>query len=292
MAGDRRVSEVFDATRCALGEGPLWHPEREQLFWFDILNHRLLTQENGKTRIVQFDEHVSAAGWVSDTELLIASESRLLLFDLEREKAEDVEGLEPDNALTRSNDGRADPWGGFWIGTMAKDQADHAGAIYRYYNGRLTKLHHRLSIPNAICFSPDRKFAYFTDTPTQMVKRQRLESDRGWPDGEAEVWLDLSADDVFPDGAVVDAKGVFWNAQWGAGRVAAYSPDAKLVDVISFNAANTTCPAFGGTDLSTLFCTSATKELTDIEKEKCPDFGRTFAAPETGRGQPEHRVKL
>ena len=140
MASNRYVSEVFDDTRCALGEGPLWHPEREQLFWFDILSQRLLTRDRGKTRIVQFDEHVSAAGWVSSTELLIASETRFLLFDVERERSEDVEGLEPDNVLTRSNDGRADPWGGFWIGTMAKDQTDHAGAIYRYYEGQLTKL--------------------------------------------------------------------------------------------------------------------------------------------------------
>lgn len=286
------MSEVFDNTRCVLGEGPLWHPEREQLFWFDILTRRLLTKEAGKTRIVQFEEHVSAAGWVSGTELLIASETRLFLFDVDRDKSEDVEGLEPDNPLTRSNDGRADPWGGFWIGTMAKDQADHAGAIYRYYNGRLTKLYDRLSIPNAICFSPDRKFAYFTDTPTQIIKRQKLDLDRGWPDGAPEDWLDLSADGVFPDGAVVDACGVFWNAQWGAGRVATYSPEAELLDTVAFNAANTTCPAFGGPDLSTLFCTSATKELSDSEKDRHPDFGRTFAAPEMGRGQAEHRVKL
>ena len=143
------MSEVHDATPCALGEGPLWHPERGQLYWFDILGHRLHTREGGRTRTVQFEEHVSAAGWVDDTSLLIASETRLFLFDVERERAEDVEGLEADNRLTRSNDGRADPWGGFWIGTMAKDGADSAGAIYRYWNGRLTGLYDGISIPNA-----------------------------------------------------------------------------------------------------------------------------------------------
>ena len=88
------MSEVYDKTACRLGEGPLWHPEREQLYWFDILGARLHTREDGRARSVQFDELVSAAGWVSDTELLIASETRLFLYDVERERSEDVEGLE------------------------------------------------------------------------------------------------------------------------------------------------------------------------------------------------------
>lgn len=286
------MTEVYDNTRCALGEGPLWHPTRGELFWFDILSHSLHCHENGKTRTIQFNEHVSAAGWVSDTALLVASETRLFLLDLETEKAEDVEGLEPDNPLTRSNDGRADPWGGFWIGTMAKDQAPNSGAIYRYYNGRVTKLYDGLTVTNAICFSPDRRFAFYTDTPTQIVKRQPLEPDHGWPDGEPEDWLDLSAEGVFADGAVIDVDGTFWNAQWGAARVAAYGPDGAFLKAIGFNASQTTCPAFGGPDLSTLFCTSAARGLDTTAKEKHTDFGRTFAAPETGRGQAEFRVKL
>ena len=69
------MSRIYDDTICKLGEGPLWHPRRKQFYWFDIIGHRLLTREDGKTRIVQFDEHVSAAGWVSEDDLLIASET-------------------------------------------------------------------------------------------------------------------------------------------------------------------------------------------------------------------------
>ena len=282
------MSDTSDSTQCALGEGPLWHPLREQLFWFDILSRRLLSREGGKTRAIQFEEHVSAAGWVSDSALLIASETRLICFDLETEKSEDVEGLEPDDALTRSNDGRGDPWGGFWIGTMAKDAAKGAGAIYRYYDGKLHKLFDRLSIPNAICFSPDRKYAYYTDTATQVVMRQKLEPDRGWPEGDPAPWLDLSEDGLNPDGAVIDASGNFWNAQWEAGRVAVYNPEGVYQRAIPFPASQTTCPAFGGPDLTTLFCTSAREGLnapTEFD-------GMTFAVPETGQGQREHQVKL
>lgn len=286
------MSEVFDSTVCKLGEGPLWHPTREQFFWFDIMGRRLLTQENGKTRIVQFDEYVSAAGWVDDASLLIASQTRLFHFDLERERSEDVEGLEADNPVTRSNDGRADPWGGLWIGTMGINAEPGAGAIYRYYDGKLTVLYPNITVSNSICFSPDRKYAYYSDTRTNQIMRQALEPDHGWPEGDPEVWLDLKAEGLNPDGSVVDAEGVLWNAQWGAARVAAYAPDGTFLRSVAFDAAHTSCPAFGGPDLSTLFCTSALENLSDENSERFGGNGMTFAAPEVGRGQAEHQVKL
>lgn len=286
------MSEVFDTTPCVLGEGPLWHPVREQLFWFDILGAQLLTREGDKSRQIQFDEYVSAAGWVSESELLIASETRLILFNVDRERGEDVEGLEADNSATRSNDGRADPWGGFWIGTMAKDKRQAAGTIYRYYQGAVTPVVHALTIPNAICFAPDRSCAYYADTVTGQVMRQPLEADHGWPEGEPDVFLDLTSEGLHPDGAVVDQDGNFWNAQWGAWRVACYSPEGTEIGKVPFDAANTSCPAFGGPGLSTLYCTSAREDLSDADTSKSEKHGMTFACPETGRGQAEHRVLL
>jgi sugar lactone lactonase YvrE len=150
---------IYDETPCELGEGPLWHPSRGQLFWFDILGRCLLTREGGRRRSWQFDEHVSAAGWVSDTQLLVASETRLLTVDLDTDRREDVAPLEADDPRTRSNDGRADPWGGFWIGTMGKQAEPGLGAIYRLYRGELRRMFHPVTIPNAICFAPDRASA-------------------------------------------------------------------------------------------------------------------------------------
>lgn len=281
------MSEVFDPTPCVLGEGPLWHPAREQFFWFDINRFQLLTRESGKTRVMQFGEHVSAAGWVDDASLLIASETRLFLFNLETEKSEDVEGLEPDDAATRSNDGRADPWGGFWIGMMRKDHTE-GGRIYRYYRGELRVLYPGITIPNAMCFSPDRKHAFYADTVDKRIMKQRLEADRGWPEGEPEVFVDVSDKGLHPDGAVVDAEGNVWCAMFDAGKVLAFAPDGSVLREVTFDAPQTTCPAFGGPGLTTLFCTSAARDMPDDGRP----HGATFAVPETGRGQAEHRVKL
>lgn len=283
---------IHDPTACGLGEGPLWHPERRELFWFDILGRTLHARNGTETRHWRFDEMVSAAGWVDSDALLIASETRLFRFDLRTGKADTVAPLEDGIRSNRSNDGRADPWGGFWIGTMDKAAGSKAGAIYRFYGGELRRLFDGLSIPNAICFSPDGGFAYFTDTPERIVLRQALRAADGWPLGEPEPWIDLRSEELNPDGAVCDAAGNFWNAQWGAGRIACYDPAGHFQHAIEFPALHTSCPAFGGEHLDTLFCTSARQGLDASEIEAEPRHGLTFAVAGVGPGQAEHRVIL
>lgn len=286
------MSRVYDDTVSSLGEGPLWHPTRGQLYWFDIHGRALRTRENGQTRSWSFDEEVSAAGWTSDTHLLVASETRLFHFNVETGASEDVCPLEADNPETRSNDGRADPWGGFWIGTMAKHESTPSGTFYRYYKGELRALYDGITIPNACCFSPDRKYAYFCDTIDNHVKRVTLDPDTGWPDADPELWLDLSGNPWGVDGAVIDADGNFWNAQWDGWRVACYAPDGSLTRTIDVAAAHTSCPAFGGPDLTTLFVTTAAGRVTGADRARSPDHGKIFAEDNVAKGQAEHRVLL
>lgn len=283
---------LFDDTRCQLGEGPLWHPEREQLFWFDILNGRLHTREENTTRTWQFDEFVSAAGWVSRDELLIASESKIFVFNLRTGTSTPILALEADNPATRSNDGRADPWGGFWIGTMGKGAEAGAGAIYRFYKGELRCIVPDLTITNAICFSPDRRYAYYADTADKRILRQPLDPDDGWLVGKAEIFLDLSGEDRNPDGAVVDSAGNLWNAQWASGRVAVYDPGGRFIDAVQVPGAHSSCPAFGGPDLATLYCTTAQQGISQTVLDAEPAHGQTFACATAHRGQAEHRVIL
>jgi sugar lactone lactonase YvrE len=283
------MSTVFDDTPCALGEGPLWHPERGQLFWFDILGCRLHTRAPGATRSWSFDGHVSAAGWVDRDSLLIAGETSLFLFHLETGASEAVAPLEPEMPDNRPNDGRADPHGGFWIGTMDKAEKRKSGSIYRYYRGEVRTLYPHIAIPNAISFAPDGRTAFYADTPDGKVWRQRLTEADGWPVGDPQIFLDLRADGLHPDGAVVDRDGVFWNAQWGAGRVAAYAPDGSFLHAVEFPAVNTTCPAFGAGDL---YCTSARKGLSSETLADGQAHGATFVARDVARGQDEHRVIL
>ncbi len=280
------MAEVFSATACSLGEGPLWHPERQQLFWFDILEKSLLTIENGQERRWTFDDYVSAAGWLDRDTLLMASANALWRFDILAGQREHLTDLEADNPVTRSNDGRADPWGGFWIGTMGINAESGAGAIYRYYRGELRKLYGGITISNAICFAPDASCAYWADTKRGVIQRQWLEPDRGWLHGTPEVFLDLSGEGFGADGAVADADGNLWNAQWGASRVACYSPDGKMMRAYPVPTPQASCPAFGGPDMTTLFVTTA------AEGGQPAPAGQTFMIETGVRGQREHQVIL
>ena len=285
------MSEIFDNRACDLGEGPIWHPERKQLFWFDIIGKRLLTQTADGPQEWHFSELVSAAGVIDRDNLLIASETALFRFNLETGTKREIAPLEADNPNTRSNDGRADPFGGFWIGTMGKQAEPGAGAIYRYYRGELRQLYPDISIPNSICFPAHGRFAHFSDSAARKVMRVALDAD-GWPKGEPDAFLDLTAGTPEPDGAVVDAAGTLWLAEWGGARVRAFAPDGTLQQTITFDAPHTSCPAFGGENLATLFCTTALQHMDATARAANPMAGMTFTAPTTTRGQPENRVIL
>lgn len=282
---------IFDHRKCELGEGPLWHPLRKQLFWFDILNNRMLSNDLAGQQEWHFAERVSAAGWIDSDTLLIASETALSRFDLRDGQREVLTPLEANTPDTRSNDGRADPQGGFWIGTMGKRAQPGAGSIWRFYKGELRRLFPGITISNAISFAPDGQTAHFADTALGKVWRVALDA-QGWPVGQPEVFLDLAAQELNPDGAVVDAAGLLWLAQWGAARVAAYAPDGSLVRVVEFDAPHTSCPAFGGPGLTTLYCTTAMEGLDTSTRAARPDSGKVFAAAGIAQGQPEHRVQL
>ncbi len=284
---------IHDSRICELGEGAFWHPTRRQFFWFDILGKRLLSQDRDGPREWRFPEMVSAAAWVDETVLLIAGERDLFLFDLDSEEIETLVELEADRRETRSNDGRADRQGGFWIGTMRKDGDKHPGqgAIYRFYRGELRLLFPGITIPNSICFAPDGKTAYFSDTVTQRIRKVALDA-QGWPQGTPETFVDLSAEGLYPDGAVTDAEGNVWNAQWGAARVACYSPQGQFLRAVAMGAPQTSCPGFGGPDLTTLFCTTAREHMSPEAIAAAPLSGQTFVVPGVARGLPEPRVVL
>ncbi|MEM9576623.1 MAG: SMP-30/gluconolactonase/LRE family protein [Pseudomonadota bacterium] len=284
-------TRVFDDRACTLGEGPLWHPLRKQLFWFDIMERKLMTRDATGPQEWSFDDYVSAAGWVDEHSLLIASASALWRFDLSNGTRTRICPLEAENPTTRSNDGRADPWGGFWIGTMGLNAETGAGAIYRYYQGTLRKLFAEITISNAICFAPDRSTAYFTDTARGQVMKVALDRE-GWPTGEPAVFVDLRSDGLNPDGALVDAEGNLWIAQWGTSQVAGYSPEGAFIDAIPLPARHVTCPAFGGADFGSMFVTSAKQGLPEDIIAGSPQQGMTFVIGGVTRGVAEPRVLL
>lgn len=277
--------------QCALGEGPLWFEGR--LYWFDIAAHQLhaCDEQGGNHSCRTFGEPFSAAAAAGPGVLLLASASGLWRFDAGTGALTHLMGLEADNPATRSNDGRADRRGGFWIGTMGRALEPAAGALYRFHGGKLVKLLDAVTIPNSLCFSPDGRLAYFADSVTAKIMRWPLD-DAGWPVGAPSQFADVSDGGGIPDGSIVDRDGCLWNAQWGASRLVRYRPDGVVDRVVSLPVSQPTCVAFGGADLQSLFVTSAREGLEGERIEAEPQAGDLFRIQLAGAGMAEGEVAL
>jgi sugar lactone lactonase YvrE len=281
-------------SQCALGEGPFWHPLRQQLFFFDINNQKLFAAEaNGEiANIWSFDETVAAAALIDHDTLAIATETGLKRYDLLTGQTSLIVAIEADNPLTRTNDSRVHPSGAFWIGTMRKQEEAAGGAVYHYRAGKLSIILKNIKIPNATCFSPDGRIAYWTDTPTKKILKCATDPATGLPISEWSLFADVSDGRGYPDGAVVDSEGYLWNAKWGGSCVVRHAPDGSIDRIIEVPVSQVSCPAFGGPGLETLFLTTANKNLSADQLAAEKVAGGVFAIDLDIAGLPEALITL
>ncbi len=281
-------------SQCALGEGPIWHAGRQQLFFFDI-NEQTLFAVTAAGEIADswlFNETVAAAAVVDDHTLVLATETGLKEFDLNTGGMNRINEIEADIPGSRTNDSRVHPSGAFWIGTMLKDEGPKEGSVYHYRGGVLTRIISEVAIPNATCFSPDGRIAYWADTPTKKIMQVATDPATGLPIGEWMLFADIEGHRGWPDGAVVDSEGYLWNARWGGSCVVRHAPDGSIDRIIEVPVSQVTCPAFGGPDLKTLFITTANKGMSEEQLAAEKVAGGLFVIDVDIAGQPEFPIVL
>ncbi|WP_439501357.1 SMP-30/gluconolactonase/LRE family protein [Aminobacter ciceronei] len=288
------AASILSDEACELGEGPTYDPATDTLYWFDILASRMLEKKlsGGQTRIHQLDEMASAIATIDGERQLLLTETGLHVRDATTGKLKLHMSVEAANAVTRSNDARVHPCGALWFGTMGKKAEAGAGAIYWFFRGELRLLFPAISIPNSICFSPDGKTAYYTDTAVNLLYRLDCDADTGLPLGEPKLFVDRRGDRGGIDGSVVDRDGVLWNASWGGGRVDAYAPDGKLVRSVPVPAVQTSCPAFVGHAADRMVVTSAAEGMSAKARRADPHAGKTFLLDIQVNGRHEPNVLI
>lgn len=288
------TAELFIDSRCELGEGPFWHPLQDRLFWFDILNKTLYSATAGGIMVDRFtfETFVSAAGVIDADNLAIASSVGIYKLNIKTDTRELIAPLEAEIPGNRSNDGRVGPSGSMWIGTMAMNQpgANPTGALYNVRGGTVTKLRGDIHVPNATCFSPDGRRAYFTDGTTHQIQSISIDPATGLPNG---AWQNFAIAEApaEPDGAIIDSEGFMWNAHWRGGCVVRYSPSGKIDRIVKVPVSQPTCPALGGKDLKTLYITSAREHMTPAQLASEPLAGSVFAIEVDVPGIPEQLFK-
>lgn len=297
MAGDPVVEDVPTSVlcdeRCELGEGSTYDAASDTAWWFDILARRLFEARLGSGGIAvhSLDVMGSALGRIDAARQLIVADDGLYIRDVASARMTRYLALEADNATTRSNDARVHPSGTFWIGTMGRRAERGQGAIYALRHGKLSRLYANITIPNAICFSPDGAVGYFADTGTNVLSRVDLDPATGLPRGEPAALVTRHSGGGI-DGAIVDADGLIWNARWGGGCVDIYRPDGAHLRTIRVPARQSSCPAFIGRDFARLLVTSAWQGMDENARAADPGHGRTFVLDVAARGRAEPDVRL
>ena len=286
-------TSILSAERCHLGEGPTYDATTDTAWWFDILEGRLFEAHlgSGYIRTHKLGRMASALARIDAERQLIAAEDGLYVRSIADGGMTLYRSLEADNRVTRSNDARVHPSGTFWIGTMGRKAEAEAGAIYALHRGELSQLFPGISIPNAICFSPDGAIGYFADTAKNELYRVTLDPATGLPRGAPEVLVRHHGVGGL-DGAVVDADGMIWNVRWGGGCVDVYNPQGEPLRCLRVPARQSSCPAFVGPGLSRLLVTSAWQGMDEAARAADPEHGRTFLMEVSARGRPEPDVKL
>lgn len=267
---------VLSDTPCRLGEGPSYDPARATLFWFDITERKryALHMPTRRQTVLELPEMASAMAVIDEARDLIFTETGLHVLENATGNLTPHVGIEAGDPATRSNDARVHPSGAFWLGTMGKKAEDGAGAIYRYFRGKVEKLYDGISISNAICFSPDGATAWFVDSRARKWMRVAVDPANGAPAADPEVFYDQTGAEGSIDGAICDADGNLWNARYGSAALDCYAPDGKRMFTIDLPARQTTCPAFVGDGL--IAVTTACQNLDAAALAADPHAGQTF----------------
>lgn len=244
--------------RDRLGEGPLWHPAENALYWVDILDQRVnrLSLADGTVDSWMVPEMV---GWViarRDAPGFLAglqSGVKAVSFDpLEMTSFADLAGAPADH---RMNDAKADRHGRIWAGTMPIGGDQPTGSLYRLDGGGLTAVDTGYHIANGPAISPDGRWLFHTDSRLREVYRFALNDDDTL--GPRLLWLQFESGWGNPDGMTFDAEGGLWIAHWGGARVSRFDYRAQIERSIALPASQITSMAFAGADLDRLFVTSA-----------------------------------
>jgi sugar lactone lactonase YvrE len=280
-----------------VGEAPLWVPDERALYWVDIDGlavHRLVTDTKQHDSWIMTTEP-SALARHANGGLVVATRAGFVHLDTNTGAVTDIAPSPFDRAKARFNDGKPDPQGRFWVGTIYEPRDRPAAEMYVLEQGQVRcAWSGGMTNSNGLAFSPDGTAMYHADTTTHRISRYDFDAATGAV-ANGRVLREFSMDKSAgyggrPDGAAVDSDGNYWVAMFEGGRIVKLSPDGDALESIALPVRCPTMVAFGGDDLKTLYVTTAGKRSAE-ELAQYPLSGRVLAlrVPVAGLVQPAYR---
>jgi sugar lactone lactonase YvrE len=274
---------VAVASPSLLGESPVWHPREQVLYYCDIPACKLnrFDAATGERSHWTFDSEIGSCAPMLDGGMLLAARDGLWRFD----PATGVRSLLApppyDPKAERFNDGKCDPQGRFWAGTVCEPRDPPLASLYCFDGGKLTRKAGGISVSNGLAWSADARTMYWSDTQSHTIFAFDFDALSGALSDRRvlarfplkQPQQPLEAYGGRPDGAAVDVKGNYWVAMFEGQRLLCLSPSGELLQEIHLPVRCPTMPCFGGADLKTLYITTARKNRPAAELAQQPLAG-------------------
>ena len=290
---DRPVSATVEAPfqyRHELAEMPHWDAARQRLCYVDInlgtINE--LDVATGDRHMTQLSVPLGFAMPVAASGIRLCGEGNDLIAVDEAGEELGRLPIEAGRDGNRMNEGKPDPHGRLWFGTMSKTREAEQAALYRLDQDGLTRIR-TITTGNGTDWDVERGRMYHVDSPTQRIDVFDYDAETGEVEN-VRAWATIDPEDGLPDGLTIDSEGCVWLALFQGGAVRRYDPSGAVMNDIALPTRFVTCPAFGGDDLATLFVTSSQHKIPPEERAGDPLAGALFTIDTGVTGRPANVV--
>lgn len=277
------------AAQAELGEGPLWHPVEQVLYFLDITQGRQhrFDPASGQHDVTDLGVVTGSMGVRQAGGWILATKQGLLLRDLAGQITSLGDPDATEHEEVRFNDGKTDPTGRFWAGKMGNG---FTNSLYRVDPDRsIHRMENGIGTSNGLGWSPDLSTFYYTDSSAKTIYAYDYDAQTGSIRNRRD--FAVVTEGGTPDGLAVDAEGCIWSARWGGWRLVRYAPDGRILAEIEMPVELVTSCAFGGPDLDELYVTSAYVSVPAEKRDLQPLAGDVFRIRAGVKGMPEPLFK-
>jgi sugar lactone lactonase YvrE len=266
-------------TNAELGKGAIWNYKTKDIYWVDIEGKSLniFTPKTGQNKVLKTPSRIGTVVPRNNNEATIALEDGIYNIDLKTGEYKLFLDMKDELIGKRLNDGKCDPSGRFWVGSMHLEQITGEAKLFRIQDSTSieTKID-SVTISNGIVWTADNKTMYYIDTPTSQIKAYDFDNKTG-DISNSRVAVVIPESLGFPDGMTIDEDDMLWVCMWNGTGVIRFNPKTgKVLEKIEVPAHNVTSCAFGGDNLETLYITTARVDMTEEELKKYPLAGSLF----------------
>ncbi|SES14833.1 SMP-30/gluconolactonase/LRE family protein [Salipaludibacillus aurantiacus] len=283
--------ELVLDSKAALAEGPSWNAKSQKLLWVDINGHTVnaFDPETGGNESLDVGEKVGAVVPRENGGLVLAMESGFYTYSKETKELTPVEDPEAHLKGTRFNDGKCDPQGRFWAGTMVMEGEPGEANLYRLdHDLKVNLMISDVTVSNGLAWNPEKSKMYYIDTKSKKIRSYEFDGETGSIDEERTI-ITIPEDMGSPDGMTIDEEGMLWIAFFHGGKVVRFNPDnGDSLSEVLMPASNVTSCAFGGENLDELYITTAREGLTEEELDRQPHAGGIFRIKPGVKGAPSY----